>query len=131
MSRVRIRNNGSGFTIVELVAAIVVLGVCLAPVGAMFYTILEKQTKPEAIQVATALAEGEIERVTGLDFLAVVDEGPTVFTNFPNYTYQVVVSILAGQPDTSQYKKVEVRVVNSSLDISVSLFTIVTIKQNV
>jgi hypothetical protein len=95
----------------------------------MFYTVMSKYAKPEAIQVATALAEGEMERVTGLDFVAVANEGPTAFTDFPNYTYQVIVSVLAGQPDTSEYKKVEVRVTNASLDIGVSLFTIVTVKQ--
>jgi len=125
----RIRNNSSGFTIVELVAVIVVLGICLAPIGAMFYTLMSKYAKPEAIQTAATLAEGEMERITGLDFADVANEGPTAFADFPNYTYQVIVSILSGQPDTSEYKNVEVRVVNNSLDVIVSLFTIVAIKE--
>ncbi len=131
MFKAPIHNTKSGFTIIELVAVIVILGICLAPIGAMFYTIMEKYARPEAIQVATALAEGEIERVTGLTFASVANEGPTAFVDFPNYTYQVIVSVLAGQPDTSEYKKVEVRVVNNSLGVSASLFTIVTVKQDV
>ena len=131
MFRILTPNTKSGFTIVELVAVIVVLGICLAPIGAMFYTIMEKQAKPEAIQIATSLAEAQMERVTGLSYSDVVNEGPTAITGFPNYTYRVIVSTLAGQPDTSEYKQVEVRVVNSSIDVTVSLFTIVTIKQNV
>ncbi|MDD5356111.1 MAG: hypothetical protein PHY56_06215, partial [Candidatus Omnitrophica bacterium] len=59
----------------------------------------------------------------------VANEGPTVFTDFPNYTYQVIISVLSGQPDTSEYKQVEVRVMNTSLDVTVSLFTIATVKQ--
>ena len=119
----------TGFTIIELVVVIVVLGVCLAPVGAMFYTIMAKYAEPEAIQVATALAEGEMERVTGFAFENVADAGPTTFSNFPNYTWEVIVSTLAGEADQSEYKQVEVRVVNSSIGVTISLFTIVTIKE--
>ncbi|MDD5005478.1 MAG: type II secretion system protein [Candidatus Omnitrophica bacterium] len=130
MFRTFIRRT-SGFTIIELIAVIVVLGVCLAPIGVMFYNVLSQYAKPESIQIATALAEGEMERVAGLSFTDVANEGPTNFSNFPNYNYRVIVSTLAGQPDTTQYKKVEVRVANSSLGTTVSLFTIVTIKQKV
>jgi prepilin-type N-terminal cleavage/methylation domain-containing protein len=125
------RGSSGGFTLVELVAVMVILGICLAPIGAMFYTIMAKYAQPEAVQVATALAEGQMERVTGLAFASVVNEGPTAFADFPAYTYQVIVSTLAGQPDMSEYKQVQVRVVNSSLDVSVSLFTIMSIKQAV
>ncbi len=119
----------TGITIIELVAVIVVLGVCLAPVGAMFYTVMARYAKPEAIQVATALAEGEMERVTGLSFAIVIDEGPTTFSNFPNYTWEVIVDPTAGEADESEYKQVEVKVANSSIGVTVSLFTIVTIKE--
>ncbi|MFC1755236.1 hypothetical protein ACFL96_17900 [Thermoproteota archaeon] len=97
----------------------------------MFYNVMSKHAQPEAIQVAAVLAESQMERVTGLRFIEVVNEGPTVFTNFPNFTYQVIVSVLAGQSDTSEYKQVEVRVVNSSIGVTASLSTIVTIKQDV
>ena len=131
MSRILTLKSKKGFTLIELVAVIAVLGICLAPFGALFYTVMGKYAEPEAIQIATALAENEMERVTGLSYANVVNEGPTVFTNFPNYTYQVDVSIFSGQPDTSKYKVVEVRVVNSSVGVTTSLFTISTIKQDI
>jgi prepilin-type N-terminal cleavage/methylation domain-containing protein len=131
MSKMRIRNLNSGFTLVELVAVIVVLGVCLAPIGIMFHEVMIKHATPETIQVATALAEGEMERVTGLAFGSVANAGPTAFANFPNYTWQVVVSNLSGESDQTEYKQVEVRVINSTIGVQVSLFTIVTIKQMV
>jgi len=49
---------------------------------------------------------------------------------FPDFTYQVTVSTLSGASDTSRYKQVEMAVVNSVLDMSVSLVTIVSIKQD-
>lgn len=134
MSRIRLRKTG-GFTIVELVAIIVVLGVCLAPFGITFYTVMQRYAQPEAQQVATALAEGEMERLTGLKFFAVSDEGPTAFTNFPNYTYQVIVSAvptaLADDAGMDEYKQVEVRVVHTSLDTTVRLITVVSLKKEV
>jgi len=130
MSKTRIHNTKTGFTIIELIAVIVILGVCLAPISVLFYNVMSKLAEPEAIQVATALAESEMERVTGIAFASVVDEGPTAFTNFPDFTYQVTVSTLSGESDTSRYKQVEMAVVNSVLDMSVSLVTIVSIKQD-
>jgi len=134
MSRIRLPKTIKGFTIIELVAVIVVLGVCLAPIGTMFYTVMAKYTEPEAIQVAAALAEQEMERVTGLRFSDLANDGPAA-TDFTNYTYQIIVSAvpvgLANDPAMNEYKQVEVRVTNSSIGVAVSLITIVTIKENV
>jgi len=121
-----------GFTIVELIAVIVILGVCLAPVGTMFYQIMTKHATPEALQIATALAEGQMEIESGKRFSNIVDSGPTVFSNFPNCTYQVIVSpvplSLADDPAMNQYKQVKIIVTNSSLGVTVSLITIRTLK---
>jgi prepilin-type N-terminal cleavage/methylation domain-containing protein len=129
MFKIRARSSKKGFTLIELVAVIVILGVSLAPFGVMFYSIMAKYAEPEAIQIATALAEGEMERVTGLQFASVANAGPTAFTSFPAYTWQVIVSNLTGETDQSEYKQVEVRVTNSSTGVKASLFTIVTIKE--
>jgi prepilin-type N-terminal cleavage/methylation domain-containing protein len=128
MSRHRLSN---GFTIIELIAVIVVLGIALAPLGVMFTQVMTKYAQPEAIQVATALARQEMERVTGLRYSSIVSEASTTFTDFPNYNYQVIVGTISGESDTDEYKQVEVLVTNSSIGISVSLKTIVTIKQDV
>ena len=131
MFKIRFRNLENGFTIIELVAVIVVLGICLAPFGVMFHHIMAKHARPEAQQVATSLAKLQIERVSSMRFSDISNEGPTVFTDFPNYTYEIIVSPVFGQPDTDEYKKVEVIVANDSIGVTVSLITIVTIKENV
>ena len=131
MYKIHFRKNKSGFTIVELVAVIIVLAVCLAPFGVMFSHVMEKHAEPEAQQVATALAQSEIERASNLRFSNIANEGPTIFPNFPNYSYQVIVTPIAGQHDMDEYKQIEVRVTNSSLGVTVSLITIATIKENV
>jgi prepilin-type N-terminal cleavage/methylation domain-containing protein len=131
MSRILIRKI-KGFTIIELVAVIVVLGVSLAPIGAMFYQIMAKHAEPEAIQIATALAQRQMEEETGRRFSNLNNNGPANFSNFPNYTYQVIVTPvslnLANDPGMEEYKQLEVRVVNSSIGITVSLVTVVTAK---
>jgi prepilin-type N-terminal cleavage/methylation domain-containing protein len=121
-----------GFTIIELIAVIVVLGISLAPVGAMFYQIMAKHATPEAIQIATALAEGQMEIEAGKRFSSIVNSGPTIFSDFPNYAYQTIVSpvslSLANDPAMSQYKQLQVKVTNSSIGVTVNLVTIVTVK---
>lgn len=145
MFRIRFRNSKAaftpfekkekksltGFTVIELVMVIVVLGICLAPFGILFHQVMARYAAPEAIQIATALAEGEMERVTALRYGNVVNEGPAAFVNFPNYSHQVIVGTIAGELTTNEYKQVEVRVTNSALGVAVNLITIVTLKQNV
>ncbi len=131
MSKTHFLKISKGFALVELVIVIVVMGIALAPIGVMFHQVMVKYAEPEAYQVAATLAEGEMERVTGLSFLNIANDGPTAFSNFPNYTYQVTVGTIAGEIDTSKYKQVEVLVSNSVLGINVRVVTIVSIKQDI
>ncbi|MFC1646447.1 type II secretion system protein [Candidatus Omnitrophota bacterium] len=131
MFKIRLHSSNSGFTIVELVAVIVVLGIALAPFGVMFSHVMIKHAQVEAIQIASVLAEVKMEEVTGTRFLAIDDEVPTAFEDFPNYTYEIIVTTISGESTTDEYKQVEVQVVNSLVDVNVNLVTIVTIKENV
>ncbi len=131
MFKTHFRKFSKGFTLIELVIVIVVMGIALAPIGVMFHHVMVKYAEPEAYQVAATLAEGEMERVTGLSFVNIANDGPTAFDNFPNYTYQVTVGVITGEADTSKYKQVEVVVNNSALGVNVRLVTIVSIKQDI
>lgn len=129
------KSNNTGFSLIELLAVILVLGVSLAPIGVMFYHVMAKYAQPETLQVAAALAEQEMERVTGLRFSHLNNETLTAFpAPFANYNYEVIVSAvpthLADDPSMQEYKQVELRVTHSLID-AVSLITIATVKENV
>lgn len=119
-----------GFTIIELVIAIVVISIA---VGTLL-TVLAAQSQstiiPYITQVATGLAEQEMERITSLRFAQVINAGPTPFVfPFQDYTLQVVVSAvpvaIADDPGMTDYKQVQVIVANSTIG-SINLTTIVT-----
>ncbi|MBU1853797.1 MAG: prepilin-type N-terminal cleavage/methylation domain-containing protein [Candidatus Omnitrophica bacterium] len=119
-----------GFTLVELVMVIVILGICVVSLSLLFSQVMKTYAQPEVMQVATALAGQEMERVTALRYSDIVNESSTAFTgNFSNYTYAVTVSAvpvaLATDPGMTDYKQVEVTVSNSIIG-SVTLKTVVT-----
>lgn len=124
------KRKTEGFSLVELVIAIVILGICLPSLALLFSQVMKTYGEPEVMQVATALAEQKMEEVTSLRYSDIVDDGPTAFTgNFSNYTWQVIVSAvptsLANDPAMDDYKKIEVAV-SSNIIGSVTLTTIVT-----
>ncbi len=124
-------NYKKGFTIIELIIVIIVLGICFAPIAVLFRNVSIKYATSEIMQIATALAEQEMERVTSLRFSSVIAEGPTLFTgNFSNYSYQVRVStatIGAVSYPQNRYKRVDLDV-SSGIIGRVRLTTIVTRK---
>ena len=129
-----IHKTKSGFTLIELILVILVLGICIAPIAILFYNVTVKYSKSEVIQIATVLAEDKMERVRSLRFSSVTDESGVFTGDFSNYAYEVIVeripTSLADDPGENEYKQVEVKVTNQGIE-GVSLKSIVTIKQNV
>ncbi len=119
-----------GFSLIEMVIAIIVLSIVVGTVLSVFADVMQSTVTPEIINVSTSLAEKEMERVSGLRFSDVVDEGPTSYTgNFSNYSYQVTVSAvpvaLASDAGMAEYKQVQVTISHATAG-SVSLRSVVT-----
>ncbi len=122
-----------GFTLIETVIAIVVIGIAFLGLVAVFTGVFTNALHDEAMSVATILTKGEMERVTGLSYADVADENrdsPADYTgNFSSYSWQVRVDAvpvaIASDPTMTNYKQVEVRVTNAIVG-DVNLKTIVT-----
>ncbi|PIW68498.1 MAG: hypothetical protein COW10_02215 [Candidatus Omnitrophica bacterium CG12_big_fil_rev_8_21_14_0_65_42_8] len=119
-----------GFTLIETVIGIVVLGVIALGLFATFTGVFTNAVRDEVLAVATNLAKGELERVSRLAYVSINSTYSVSFGgNFANYSYQVIVSsvppAIANDPDKLQYKQVEVRVTNPMVG-DISLKTIVT-----
>ncbi len=116
-----------GFTLIETIISIVVIGIISLGLIAVFTGVFTNATRDEAVAVAVNLARGEMERVIRLDFSDVDDENrdsPEDFTgNFSNYSWQVrvdpVPEDIEDDEDMENYKQVEVRITNAIIgDIS-------------
>lgn len=125
--------NNRGFTLIETVISIVIIGVVFLGLMAVFTGVATNLTRDEAVSIATMLARGEMERVARLSYASIVDAyrgSPVSFGgNFSNYYWQVRVDsvpvAIANDPGRANYKQVEVRVTNA-LTGDISLKTIVT-----
>ena len=123
----------NGFTLIETVICIVVIGIIALGLFATFTGVFTNAVRDEVMSIATSLAKGEIERVARLSFASVVDQnrGSSVSFggNFTNYSWQIrvdAVSVaIANDPGMANYKQVESRVTNPIVG-DVSLKTIVT-----
>lgn len=122
-----------GFTLVETIIAIVVIGVVFLGLLAIFTGVFTNAARDEIVTIATGLAKGEIERVTSLSFSNILDQhrdSPVSFVgDFSNYSWQVrvdaVPSAIANDPGMANYKQVEARVTNALIG-DINLKTIVT-----
>jgi prepilin-type N-terminal cleavage/methylation domain-containing protein len=125
------KNNG--FTLIETVIGIVVIGIISLGLLAVFTGVFTNACRDEVLTIATSLAKGELERVTRLSFASIVDQNrdaPVSFGgNFANYSWQIRVDpvpvAIADDPGMTNYKQVESRVTNPMAG-DISLKTIVT-----
>lgn len=122
-----------GFTLIETIISIVIIGIISLGLIAVFTGVFTNATRDEAVIIALNLAKGEMERVIRLDFVDIVDENkdsPANFGgNFSNYSWQVrvdpVPEDIADDEEMTYYKQVEARVTNVIAG-DISLKTIVT-----
>ncbi len=122
-----------GFTLIETVIGIVVLGIIALGLFATFTGVFTNAVRDEVVTIATSLAKGALERVARLSFGSVVDQNrgaPVSFGgNFTNYSWQIRVDAvpvaIASDAGMIQYKQVEARVTNAFVG-DISLKTIVT-----
>jgi prepilin-type N-terminal cleavage/methylation domain-containing protein len=101
--------NKKGFTLIEIIMVILIMGISSLGLVAVMQQVLFNVHKPQVMQVATALAEKEAERVLNLEFASVVNEyfnAPAPYAgNFSAYSRQTRVTNA-----DSNNKIVEIRV---------------------
>jgi prepilin-type N-terminal cleavage/methylation domain-containing protein len=122
-----------GFTLIETVIGIAVIGIIAIGLFATFTGVFTNAARDEVISIATSLAKGELERVTRLSFASIVDQNrgsPVSFGgNFTNYSWQIRVDAvpvaIANDPGMANYKQIESRVTNPIVG-DIGLKTIVT-----
>lgn len=137
MTARRVSREG-GFTLVEAILSLVVLGVALVPLVNLFTQAAERNTLPYEV-VASGLAASKMEEVIAnralqgfLSFTA----SPTVYTvvdtvNFPNYQWKVEVVYVVQNNfnqvvgSTTRYKRITVFVLKPN-NQELKLVTIVT-----
>ena len=112
-------NRKSGFTIIETIIVIMVLGITLTPFAILVATVMQKNVYSQAQATAVSLAEGELERITGTRFSLLANEAQAAFSApFMNYTHEVVVEyvnpLALNTPvvGPTDYKRVEIRINN-------------------
>jgi len=120
-----------GFTLIETVLVIIVLGIVLTPISILIVNVIGNNVRSQAWATAVALAEGEMERVTASRFSLVNDEASVSFSApFNAYTKEIVVDYVAASAlDTpvggpTDYKRVQIKV-SSAIADTVTLTTLV------
>lgn len=120
-----------GFTLVEAVITIAIMGVVLAPFSVLVVNVMRQNAYSQVQATAVSLAEGKMEDLTGTRFSLLVDAAATAFAvPFDNYTYQIVVDYVnSNDLDTAvvgptDFKRVKV-VINNSILGSLTLTSLV------
>lgn len=119
----------SGFTFIELILIIVIVGIAIIPLVQIFTTSLKGGAEAEANTIALELAQEKMEEIRELSFSTVSNSSGSFKIPFTSYSYQVTVSYVDGNFSTSapatNYKKVEVRVTHTS-GVSSTLTTVIS-----
>ena len=114
----RLRNNNSGFTLMEVLVAMVILTVGLLGVAALIAGIINSNKLSNRISTATVLAQDKMEDIKRMKYLDVAPEPSSIITDYPLYKRKVAVAPLTGM------KKITVTVSWDSDAHSVALQTI-------
>ncbi len=127
-----------GFTLLELILVMVVMGIISSTLVLPFVAGLKQATRPEIYATATYLAQEEIEKKRGIGYTnAAISDDPinvTIPSGGRTYTGSVVTKYVDHNIDTgtfddaasppSEFKKVTVTVSNSDIPNNVELWTI-------
>jgi len=111
-----------GFTLVEAVITIAIMGVVLAPFSVLVVNVMRQNAYSQVQATAVALGEGEIEALTAARFSLLTDVAATAFAApFGNYTHEVVVDYVNSNDlntpvvGPTDYKRIKVIIANSLL----------------
>ena len=118
--------NNKGFTLIEVLVAMVILSVGLLGTAALITGIINSNKLSNRISTATVLAQDKIEEIRGVGYAGAGAEAgtePYGGVNFP--LYKRITGVVAGDPAAGM-KKITVTVYWDSDAHSVELKTILT-----
>ncbi|MDI6731760.1 MAG: type II secretion system protein [Candidatus Margulisbacteria bacterium] len=123
-----------GFTLVELIMAVVVAGIAVYALIGLFINTTSKNAGMEDVSIAAQLAEGKLEAVSSQSYDNISSEALSSFGgSFGDFYSQVIVINVAsselntsvGAGDTG-YKKITVYVSGGTLTSSLEISTLAT-----
>jgi len=124
----RLRDNNSGFTLIEVLAAMLILSVGLLGIAALITGIISSNKLSNRISTATVIAQDKMEqiRMTGYSGMPVSDTTTTEdYNSITNYSlYKRVTFTEVANPDAGM-KKITVTVSWDADAHSVELKTII------
>lgn len=109
-----------GFTLIEALISIVIIGIAVVPLLVVLSNLLLGSAVNEFSEVSAMLAEKELAKVSSSRFDAVVDEGPTAYSGaYADYTHQITISavpaaLAANCASTAECKQVDISIVHAS-----------------
>ena len=122
-----------GFTLVELVMAVVVTGIAVTSFLTVFVTLINKSVDMDLLSTGLFLANGRLEEVSSQKYSSVTNEALSSFGgDFSDFNSEVVFCYVSAEAldvpiVTDQgYKKVIVVVTSSALTSSIEVSTLVT-----
>jgi type IV pilus assembly protein PilV len=119
----KLHDNNSGFTLIEVLVAMVILSVGLLGTAALITGIINGNKVSNRITTATVLAQDKMEEIKGLDYSSVVSE-PKSSLPSPYDQYERQVTVIDPSP-AANMKTVTVTVYWES-NKSVTLKTILS-----
>jgi len=113
----------SGFSLLEVLLAIVLFTVGFVAIARVFSTGLFAESDTEKVLVSTNLAQERIEQIRNLSYNNIVDEPKAAVSGFPIFGRQVIITY----PQTN-LKQIEVRVYYPTKpgENSIALYTYVS-----
>jgi len=121
-----------GFSLIEMVIAIVIIGIAFYALISVFITVAPRNVNVEDITKATHLAFEKIEETTVKPFTSVASVSATSLTgDFSQFQYQIIMNyVTPDEPDVlssgaTSYKRVKVRTWGGLSGV-VELVTLVT-----
>jgi len=117
----RLHDNNSGFTLIEVLVAMVILSIGLLGTASLITGIIKGNKVSKRISTATVLAQDKMEEIKGAGYAGVADETDNYNTidDYPLYKREVVVVPLG-----SGMKTITVTVYWDSDNSSIELKTI-------
>jgi len=103
----------AGFTLIELIMTIVVVGIVAIPLSLLLSQHIESTFQSEDLTIATNLARFEMEKVNNLAYASIVN---ATFSNYEGYSYDLTRTFAYAQGSDSSaesLKKITVEVSKS------------------
>ncbi|MBW2741402.1 MAG: prepilin-type N-terminal cleavage/methylation domain-containing protein, partial [Deltaproteobacteria bacterium] len=86
--------SGDGFTLIEVLIAMVILSIGLLGTAALITGIIRGNQVSNRITTATVLAQDKMEEIKNMQYLNVVAESLSIITDYPLYKREVAVDPL-------------------------------------